>query len=262
MRYRIVDVFTDRPFTGNGLCVVLDPCPEQFMQPIAREVNLSETTFPEITGDGAYRMRIFTPHDELPFAGHPSVGTAWALGPGRWEQTTSGAVVTIEADRDGAVMGQPDPELTEVDATGVADALGVPGVEGAWRSVTGGTPHLLVPTDTPLDQLDLDVSAVAAITVRLETATLCPVRRLDDRTLQVRAFGPATGIPEDPGTGSAAGPIGLLARERWGTDVDVTIRQGVEMGRPCTIEVHAERGNVRVGGRVTASAEGRFLLPG
>src|SRR3954463_13914999 len=137
MRYRIVDVFTDRPFAGNGLCVVLDPCPEQLMQPIAREVNLSETTFPEVTGEGSYRMRIFTPHAELPFAGHPSVGTAWALGPGRWEQTTTGAVVTIEADAHGAVMTQPDPELAEVDAGGVADALGVRGVEGVWRSVTG-----------------------------------------------------------------------------------------------------------------------------
>jgi PhzF family phenazine biosynthesis protein len=83
MHYRIVDVFTDRPLAGNQLCVVLDLSPDATMQAIAREVNLSETTFPTVTGPGAYRNRIFTPATELPFAGHPSLGTAWALCPGR-----------------------------------------------------------------------------------------------------------------------------------------------------------------------------------
>jgi trans-2,3-dihydro-3-hydroxyanthranilate isomerase len=84
------------------------------------------------------------------------------------------------------------------------------------------------------------------------------VRPLDDRSLQVRAFMP--GIGEDPGTGSAAGPVALLARRLWGTAADVVIRQGAEIGRPSTIEVHAEEGAIRVGGRVVASAEGRFTL--
>ena len=86
------------------------------------------------------------------------------------------------------------------------------------------------------------------------------VRRLADRTLHVRVFAPAEGIPEDPGTGAAAGPIATFARRQWGTDVDVTIHQGAEIGRPCRIEVHAEEGEVRVGGRVTACAYGRFTL--
>ncbi len=76
MRYRIVDVFTERPLEGNPLCVVLDPCPPELMQRIAREANLSETTFPVQTGENAYEMRIFTPTVELPFAGHTSLGTA------------------------------------------------------------------------------------------------------------------------------------------------------------------------------------------
>lgn len=71
LRYRIVDVFTDVPLAGNALCVVLDPCPEPVMTAIAREVNLSETTFPVVTGEDSYEMRIFTPSAELPFAGHP-----------------------------------------------------------------------------------------------------------------------------------------------------------------------------------------------
>ena len=90
--------------------------------------------------------------------------------------------------------------------------------------------------------------------------SLCPFRRVDDRTLHVRVFVPGAGVPEDPGTGSAAGPIALLARRRWGTDVDVVIRQGDETGRPCRIDAHGEEGAIRVGGRVTACAEGSFVL--
>jgi trans-2,3-dihydro-3-hydroxyanthranilate isomerase len=78
----------------------------------------------------------------------------------------------------------------------------------------------------------------------------------------VRAFAPGAGVPEDPGTGSAAGPIALLGHRRWGTDVDVVIRQGDEMGRPCRIDAHAEEGAVRVGGRVTACAQGNFVAFG
>jgi predicted PhzF superfamily epimerase YddE/YHI9 len=84
------------------------------------------------------------------------------------------------------------------------------------------------------------------------------VRRLDDHTLQVRVF--VGGIGEDPGTGSAAGPIAVLAGKVLGSGIDVTIRQGIEMGRPCTIEVHCEQGSIRVGGRVAACAEGVFTL--
>lgn len=74
LRYRLVDVFTDRPLSGNPLCVVLDACASEVMQKIAREPNLSETTFPSQTGDASYEMRIFSPTVELPFAGHPSIG--------------------------------------------------------------------------------------------------------------------------------------------------------------------------------------------
>jgi trans-2,3-dihydro-3-hydroxyanthranilate isomerase len=259
MRYRIVDVFTDRPFSGNALCVVVDPCPEPRMAAVAREVNLSETTFPTVTGVDTYSMRIFTPRFELPFAGHPSLGSAWVLGPRRWYQTTSGATVTVEATAEGAVMSQPDPVITDVDPDGVDVALGLPGVEGAFLSVAGGTAHVLVPTTHPLGDLDPETTAVARVAARLGGVSLCPFRRLDDRTLHVRVFAPGAGVPEDPGTGSAAGPIAVLARRRWGTDVDVVIRQGDETGRPCRIDAHAEEGAIGVGGRVTACAEGNFV---
>jgi trans-2,3-dihydro-3-hydroxyanthranilate isomerase len=197
MRYRIVDVFTDRPFSGNALCVVIDPCPEPRMAAVAREVNLSETTFPVITGAGAYSMRVFTPAYEIPFAGHPSLGTAWVLGPGRWRQTTPGATVAVEATADGAVMSQPDPVITEVDPDGVEVALGLPGIEGAFLSVAGGTAHVLVPTAHPLDDLGPELRSVARVAARAGGISLCPFRRLDDRTLHVRVFVPGAGVSED-----------------------------------------------------------------
>ena len=266
MRYRLVDVFSERPLAGNALCVVLDPCPPEVMGPLAREVNLSETTFPTVTEaagpgmPGRYTNRIFTPTLEMPFAGHPSLGTAFTLGPGRWEQTTAGAVAQLEVDAHGAVMTQPDPAFTEIPTDGLAEAAGLPGVEGAYVSAAGGIHFVLLPTTAPLEAIRPDPRAVAEHVAAHQGVGLCVVRRLDDRTLHVRMFAPGAGVAEDPGTGSAAGPLGVLARRLWGTEADVTVRQGAEVGRPCRIEVHAEEGHVRVGGAVASCAEGRFTL--
>jgi trans-2,3-dihydro-3-hydroxyanthranilate isomerase len=252
LRYKIVDVFSERPLAGNALCVVLDPCPEPVMQAIAAEVKLSETTFPVVTAADAYEMRIFTPATELPFAGHPSLGTAWTLGANSWTQTTSGATVVVEADAGGAVMGQPDPRFEERDPRAPMNALGIGTAVGAWFAEAGGMKHLVVLTESPIEDLSPDMNAMAT------DRTTAVVRCIDDATLQVRVF--VKGLGEDPGTGSAAGPIGLLARRVFGTATDVTIRQGFEMGRPCVIDVHAEDGAITVGGRVSLCAEGVFRL--
>lgn len=230
------------------------------MQALAREVNLSETTFPVVVDERAYEMRIFTPTAELPFAGHPSLGTAWTLGPGRWTQTTQGATVVVEADENGAVMSQPDPTFSDVNPIPAMAALGLPGAEGAFLARVAGISHVVVPTEEPIERLAPDPAEVAAAAQRLGGVSLCPVRRLDADTLHVRFFAPAVGVLEDPGTGSVAGPVALLARRLWDTGEDVTVLQGAEMGRPSRIEVRAEEGAVRVGGRVTACAEGRFTL--
>ena len=258
--YRVVDVFSDRPLAGNALCVVVDPCPDALQQPVAREVNLSETTFPVVTGDGTYEMRIFTPHTELPFAGHPSLGTAWVLGPGRWTQTTAGATVVVEADAAGAVMTQPDPVFATADPAAAAAAVGLAGAEEAAVAEAAGLRHLVVATEAPIQRLDPDPARVAAATRAVRASTLCVVRRLDDRTLHVRVFAPAEGIAEDPGTGAAAGPVAVFARSRWGTDPDVVVLQGAEVGRPSRIDVHAEPGNLRVGGNVAPCASGHLTL--
>jgi trans-2,3-dihydro-3-hydroxyanthranilate isomerase len=258
--YCIVDVFSERPLAGNALCVVLDPVPEPVMQALAREVNLSETTFPVVTADGEYENRIFTPRTELPFAGHPSLGTAWSLGAGHWIQRTSGATVVIDVDGTGAVMSQPDPEFTEVDASPAAKALGLSAYDGAWVAGAGGNRHLITLTDVPIHRLDPNFAAVDSAARAVGTFSVAVVERRTDSRLHVRVFVPSAGVPEDPGTGSVAGPAALLARRQWGTDVDVRIEQGAEIGRPCIIEVHAEPGALQVGGRVAQCAKGHFSL--
>jgi trans-2,3-dihydro-3-hydroxyanthranilate isomerase len=120
--------------------------------------------------------------------------------------------------------------------------------------------HTIVATDAAVDALTPDLAALAAANAAAGAIGIAVVRRRDDTTLHVRVFVPGAGVPDDPGTGSAAGPIGLFAASVWGTATDVTIHQGIEMGRPCRIDVHAEVGAVRVGGRVSACAEGAFTL--
>jgi len=264
LRYRIVDVFTDRPLAGNALCVVLDPVADDTtMRAIAREVNLSETTFVTVTGDGTYDVRIWTPAGELPFAGHPSIGSAWALGPGRWAQRSPGATVVVEASEAGAVMAQPDPSFTEIYPEDVAVALGLPlpAVRTATVAEVGGTRHLLVAADpsAPVDRLRPDLTGLEAAARAVRATGVGVVRPVDAGTLHARVWLPASSVPEDPGTGSAAGPFAVLARRLWGSDEDLVVLQGAEIGRPCRIEVHAEPGNIRVGGRVAACAEGRFV---
>ena len=242
LRYRIVDVFSDRPLAGNGLCVVLDPVPEPVMQALAAEVNLSETTFPVVVGDREYENRIFTPLSELPFAGHPSLGTAWVLGPGRWTQRTSGATVIIDVDDRGAVMDQPEPSLQELSGG------------DAWLAEAGGTRHVIVPC---ADQLLVDLAVHEDAP---PSTTLSFMRPIDDATLHVRAFVRGARTFEDPGTGSLAGPAAVLARRLWGTGENVTIQQGDEMGRPCRITVDVSGDRPRVGGHVAACAAGTFTL--
>jgi len=261
LRYCLVDVFTDRPLGGNPLCVILDPCPPQLMQRIAREANLSETTFPVQTTENAYEMRIFTPTVELPFAGHPSLGTAWLLGPGRWTQTTSGGTVIVEADQRGAKMTQPRPEFVPIEdrADEVLATLGLSSADAIIRSTAGGTTHVLVATSEPLGELDPDPGTVAQTSRSCEAHTLVPFPVVDEAILQARVFASAAGIREDPGSGSAAGPIGLLARQVWHVRPDITITMGAEIGRPSQLEVDTT-GEILVGGSVVLSAEGHFLV--
>lgn len=260
VRFRIVNVFASGAFDGNALCVVLDPCEEPQMRAIARKVNLSETTFPVVTGRRSYSMRIFTTAEELPFAGHPSLGTAWTLGQGEWVQRTVGATVTVRVDERYAEMSQPEPAFRAVAVDGVAEVLGLASVDAAVVASVGGVTYLLAPTSEPLSTVAFDEGAAAALLARHGAIAIAPCAHISRRSIEVRAFFPGDSVLEDPGTGSLAGPLAVFARDYWGTAVDVTVRQGDHIGQPCRIEVHADPKEVRVGGGIVAFAAGELEI--
>ncbi len=286
LHYYLVDVFTDRLFGGNPLAVFTDAqgISTALMQSIARELNLSETTFvlPAETPGTDFRLRIFTPAAELPMAGHPTVGTAFVLAKNKM---ITGPLVTFGEGvgpvpvtiRPGMIeMQQPlpvfgsrfDPEavaaVLSLDARAIADT-GLPA-----EVVSCGVPLLFVPVR--------DLTAMRAIRIRLDNW---------ERTLQgtegqhvfaftrevefpgsaahARMFAPASGIPEDPATGGAAGPLGCyLVRHgaiAASPRAEFTCEQGIEMGRPSFMRITIEQeagaiSAVRVGGNCCFVGEG------
>ncbi len=300
LRYEVVDVFTDRPYAGNPLAVVLgaDELSTTQLQALAREFNLSETAFPMAVdaggvggpgGEGSpdYVARIFTPEVELPFAGHPSIGTAWVLASQR--RIPTGRVVQR--------CGAGDLPLD------VAVADGRP----STVTLTGGAPTVSAPLDGPDSERLLaavglafeDLAGVAShragaglewayLTVRAEAVAravgevaamralgdLAPagiyLHAVDGADVHARAFAGDVGVVEDPATGSAALGLGVhlvacgLAVGEGTTPY--VIRQGLEMGRPSTLygEVDALSGTatvVRVAGRVVPVASGTIRVP-
>ncbi len=281
-RYVICDVFTDVPLAGNQLCVFTDAreIPEELLQPIAREINFSETVFVYPTSSDAHaRIRIFTPSSELPFAGHPILGTAFVLaGPMQLREIrldTGMGIVPVALEREGSRivfgrMSQPVPEVTpygHVDELLVA--LGVDGSDLPVEAYDNGVPHVYVALR--------DAASVA--TLRPDLGALDQLARADAPIVgfncfaggggrwKTRMFAPADGVPEDPATGSAAGPLALhLARHgRIGFGEEIEISQGVEIGRPSTlyarVEGSAERiERVEVGGCAVIVARGELRL--
>jgi trans-2,3-dihydro-3-hydroxyanthranilate isomerase len=289
MTHRIawLDVFAERPMAGNGLAVVddADGVTAEAMLALAKELNLSETTFvqsPE--ADGAdYRNRIFTIEREIPFAGHPSLGTAVAVA--RWRgveaasfvQETLAGLQPIEVKGDGerwrAEMVQNAAEFgTELDAATVLAAVGLDRAAAhpdfPPQVVSTGLPTAIVPVSEPgsLARVDPDFGAIdAALADAQPRAGETPNFYLvwvDTEAGQARARMFSTGAPggEDPATGSAAGPLGAYLAERAGSE-RVTIRQGEEMGRPSVLEVELVDGRPRVGGGVIPVIDGEVSLP-
>ena len=290
MNHRIawLDVFAERSLAGNGLAVVddADEISDETMLAFARETDLSETTFvqsPEAEG-ADYRNRIFTVATELPFAGHPSLGTAVAVA--RWRgqeeasfvQETGAGLQPIEVRAEGerwrADMVQNEPEFgTEVDVEAVMHAVGLNPAEAhqelAPQVVSTGLPTAVVPLSEAesLARIKPDYGAIDAALAGVEpwageTPNLYLVWA-DPAAGQARARMFATVVPggEDPATGSAAGPLGAYLAEYAGCE-RLVIRQGEEMGRPSVLEVEMVDGRPRVGGGVIPVIAGEVSLPG
>lgn len=274
IEYHIVDVFTDTALQGNPVAVFHDASdiPADRMQQIAREMNLSEVTFilPPKSTDADVRVRIFTPRNELPFAGHPLLGTAIALGGSSRLDVlrieTGRGIVPFHFDRSGAVlsasMSQPLPTVAAFDRTDdLLDALGVRTSRLPVEMYCNGPRHVFVTLDlAELTTLEPDQRALATFP---DMATNCVAA--DGTQWRMRMFSPAYGVAEDAATGSAAGPLavhlvrhGRLARGQW-----IEILQGVEMGR--TSRMHAvacgsasEVDEVVVSGSAVVVARGIF----
>jgi trans-2,3-dihydro-3-hydroxyanthranilate isomerase len=283
-----LDVFAERPLAGNGLAVVddADGVGEDAMLALAKELNLSETTFVQSPGaDGAdYRNRIFTIEREIPFAGHPSLGTAVAVA--RWrgieqasfvQRTQAGLQpikVRFEEGRWRAEMVQNETEFgTEVDAGAALAAVGLDASDAhpdlAPQVVSTGLPTAVVPVAEPtaLGRIVPDFEAIEAALADAEprageTPNFYPVW-IDTEAGEARARMFSTGAPggEDPATGSAAGPLGAYLAERLGIE-RLVVTQGEEMGRPSVLEVELVDGRPKVGGGVIPVIDGEVSLPG
>jgi trans-2,3-dihydro-3-hydroxyanthranilate isomerase len=272
-----IDVFTRTPLTGNGLAVVhdADALDAAAMQRIARETNQSETTFVQAaTRAGAdYRNRIFTVAEELPFAGHPSLGTAVAvahargLSTARFVQETVAGLQPVEVGLDGraahASMLQEPAELRPaVAAAPVLAALGLEPEDAhpelPVQPVSTGIFHLLVPVRDAgvLDRARPDAARLQLVRAGTQTLAVYPFAPPTGGSASARAFFIAHGqAVEDPATGSAAGPVCAYLHRHTGATA-VAIDQGVAMGRPSRLDATIDGDRVRVAGDCVIVLEG------
>ena len=277
-RYVVADVFTDRALEGNQLAVFTDArdLPEALLQPLARELKFSETVFVyPAEADGHARMRIFTPAAEVPFAGHPTLGTAFVLGGplqlGEIKLETGVGTVPVTLEREGARivfgrMSQPVPKVEPFDGeASLFDALGVGGSELPVELYDNGLRHVYVCLRSPEEvaALQPDFKRLAANGPFLCVSTIAG----SGTTWKTRMFAPGGGVDEDPATGSAAGPLGvhLVRHGRVAPGQEIEITQGVEIDRPSKLYARVEGTperieRVEVGGSAVIVARGEFKL--
>jgi trans-2,3-dihydro-3-hydroxyanthranilate isomerase len=277
LRYVVVDVFTDTPLAGNQLAVFTDAreVDTELMQSLAKEIGFSETTFvlPAEEG-GTARVRIFTPAAELPFAGHPVLGTAWVLASplqsALLELETGRGIIPVEIERDdsGALvfgrMVQPVPTIEPyAEPERLLAALRVDGSLLPIESYDNGPVFTIVTLESAdaVTSVRPDFGALAELEVNVSCIAGAGA------AWKSRMFAPALGVEEDPATGAAAGPLACHACRHglaeWGEWIEIS--QGIEIGRPSTLFARADGAGgeiVRVlcGGRAVVVARGEFRL--
>jgi len=291
--FHIVDVFAESRYAGNTLAVVRDAADLDGarMQAIAREFGFSETTFvisdPRDALGAGVRVRIFTPTFELPFAGHPTLGTAWVVRERLLPERPRAVTLALGVGPVGVAF-EPSPEggelvwLTappvtlgaEIAPEEIAEVLGLAPSEldpvlPAQRAAAGPK-FAIVPLRRreALGRIRFDLDAYRAFArVEASTGVYVFAREAEDPVNHMRArmFFDAAGMREDPATGSATACLGayLLAHRSHGSDFTLRIEQGVEMGRPSLLQLDARvesgRPRIRVGGRVIESARGELV---
>lgn len=280
--FRLVDVFTPRPLAGNQLCVVPEPVDldDATMQAVANEIGFSETTFVTSWGGDRYAMRIFTPGQELPFAGHPTLGTAFVMV--REGRVTSPATqevkageIPVEVDVDGGTAWMTQlpptfgPEFSDRDLIAAAVGLSPADLHPDLpvQTVSTGLPPTIVPIrDAETLRRGRRDAELVGRAMRASGGEELYLFAITDEGVTARMFDDELGIGEDPATGSAVGPLGAyLARHgRAGMPGSILVRQGEQVGRPSElhVEVTGDGGRwvVRVGGGVHVVGGGALEL--
>jgi len=275
LRYVVADVFTDTPLTGNQLAVFTDgrDVDDETMQKLAREMNFSETVFVLPPEDGGHaRIRIFTPSSELPFAGHPVLGSAFVLAAplqlGEIRLETGSGVVPVVLQREGARivfgwMQQPIPAFETFErADELQEVLGVrSGLPVELYHLGPGHVFVELGSEDDVAGLAPDFGALALFDVGINCFAG------SGKSWKTRMFAPSSGVAEGPATGSAAGPLAIHLARHGRTDFgdEIEISQGAELNRPSKLYARVEGSadrieRVEVGGSAVTVARGEFRL--
>ena len=284
-----VDVFTNHIFGGNPLAVFPEAksFQETHLKKVAREMNLSETTFvfPPSHPDADFDVRIFTPEKEIPFAGYPTLGTAFVLKCAGIIPSTKNhsllnfktGLVPVNIQDDGIISMQTPPGKilqTFSNTKEIAKSLGLKenNIEPDLpiQTVTTGFPALLVPINSlgALKEILLDLALLKPLLEKGKADMIYPfTQQTFDQinSIHARGFAPFIGIPEDPGTGSVASALGYYLNENNSKEKRIIIEQGYEMKRPRNIiveidDVEGRTNEIRVGGRVRLVFKGTLYL--
>ncbi len=291
MKFYIVDVFAEEKYTGNQLAVFTDAgsVSDHQMQRLAKEMNYSETTFVvSIVREGGYSVRIFTPEQELPFAGHPTLGTAYVLQQEIIKQPAQTIILNLKVGQipvtlhysDGSVdclwMQQLPPSFHQVFAAEtMAQVLNLEIAEIESRfpiqEVSTGVPFIIVPlkTHSALKRIKVNKDKyleLISTTKAKSILVFCTETYNPANNLSVRVFADYFGVPEDPATGSANGCLaGYLVQYSYFGEGQINLRveQGYEIGRPSLLLLKAQQKDgeieVFVGGKVIMVAKGEFV---
>lgn len=284
--FTIVDVFAEEKYAGNQLAVVQGAAdlPDETLQKITQEMNYSETTFilSDEERDGGYDVRIFTPGREIPFAGHPTLGTAYVIQNEILSEPAERIVLNFKAGKipvtfgDVLWMRQLPPTFGHtLDPARLARVLGLEENDLDDRhpvqEVSTGLPAIIVPLKSlnALKRCRVDRELYLDLVRHTEVENVyafCPEPHEEGNDLAARMFTEGLGIPEDPATGSAAGCLaGYLVEHRYfdADSVEARVEQGYEIHRPSLLYLLAdrERGeiNVSVGGKVQMVARGELV---
>jgi len=271
LSFKQVDVFTAKPFFGNPVAVVIgaDQLDTAAMQRIAAWTNLSETTFllPPTKPEASYKLRIFTPRQELPFAGHPTVGSAHAalesgfakaVG-GKLRQECGAGVLDLTVEGNRIFVNAPQPKLSEVQAP----------LFGKGRAIRVDVGPIWIVADLgdakAVDSLKPDMAAISALSKELKASGATVFGRTGDASapLHVRSFAPAQGIPEDPVCGSGNISVAAYLREtgllqEFGPSY--TARQGMQVGRDGRVQVRVSADAIQIGGEAVTCVDGKLRV--